>query len=113
MKGYLYLCYFFEPTHVGIIRQLNVCFPMSNIAVAEEIVGDLRYFAKLYSLDSLFVVGGYCRALVMGDQRVDDIDVASAYPDQALRLFGLFASEFLHTSPEFYHRTGTGVINTR
>ena len=84
---------------------------MSKQAIAEEIVSELRHFAKLYSLESLFVVGGYCRAKILNDyEDLEDIDIAAAYPHQALRLCGLFASEVLHTTPTFYHRTGVGSI---
>jgi len=84
---------------------------MDKAAVAEEIITELRNFAKLFSLNSLFVVGGYCRAKILDDpEDINDIDVASAYPHQALRLAGLFASEFLKTTPQFYHRTGTAHI---
>lgn len=79
--------------------------------LAEEVVGLIRHFAKLYSIESLFIVGGYCRAKVMGDdESVDDIDVASAFPRQAMSMCGLFASEVLHTTPTFYQRTGTGMV---
>jgi len=83
---------------------------MSEVSkTAENIISKLRYFAKLYSINSLFVVGGYCRSIILGD-KINDIDIASAHPNQALILCGLFASEILHTTPQFYRRTGTGVI---
>jgi len=84
---------------------------MSKADIAENVITELRRFAKLYSVDSLFVVGGYCRAKILNDpEDINDIDVASAYPHQAMRLCGLFASEILRTTPRFYTRTGTGVV---
>lgn len=80
----------------------------------DEIIAHLRHFVHLYGIESLFIVGGYCRALYLGRRwEVNDIDVASAYHDQAVQLGGLFASEILNTSPEFYHRTGTAHIEYR
>lgn len=80
---------------------------MSRSVLIEHAVDKLHEFARLYGLESLFIVGGYTRALIMKHMEdVDDIDVSSAYPGSAMRLGGLFASEMLK-SPVFYHRTGT------
>lgn len=77
----------------------------------DEVIAHLRHFTQLYGIDSLFVVGGYCRSLAMGRRgEANDIDVASAYHEQAIQLGGLFASEELNTTPEFHHRTGTAAI---
>ena len=79
--------------------------------MVDEVVEKLRHFTHLYGIDSLFIVGGYCRAVYM-DQiwDVSDIDVASAYPSQAIQLGGLFASEIMNIMPLFYERTGTAMI---
>ena len=77
----------------------------------DEVVAHLHHFSKLYGIDTLFIVGGYCRSLYLGRRwEANDIDVASAYHDQAIQLGGLFASEILNVAPEFYHRTGTAHI---
>jgi poly(A) polymerase len=77
----------------------------------DEVIAHLRHFTQLYGIDSLFVVGGYCRALAMGRRwEANDIDVASAYHEQAIQLGGLFASEELNMMPKFYQRTGTAAI---
>ncbi len=77
----------------------------------DEVIAHLRHFTQLYGIDSLFVVGGYCRALAMGNRwETNDIDVASAYHEQALQLGSLFASEEIGTTPKFYQRTGTAAI---
>ena len=77
----------------------------------DEVIAHLRHFTQLYGIDSLFVVGGYCRAVAMGRRwETNDIDVASAYHEQALQLGGLFASEELNTLPKYYQRTGTAAI---
>lgn len=79
--------------------------------VVQEAVKQLERFTELFGLDSLFIAGGYCRALYSGHlETVKDIDVASAYAAQAIQLGGLFASEVLKTTPEFYHRTGTAAV---
>ena len=84
---------------------------MDKSRVAEEIILKLMDFVKRYSLDSLFIVGGWCRSKIMNDPKdIKDIDVASAYPRQGMTICGIFASEILKTTPEFYHRTGTGSI---
>lgn len=79
--------------------------------VIREVIAKLKYFTKLYGIRSMFVVGGYTREHYLGKiWRVKDIDVASAYHDQARQLGGLFASEILHSVPKFYERTGTAAI---
>ena len=76
--------------------------------VIQEVVAKLKHFAKLYGVRSIFVVGGYCRERYSGTLwKVNDIDVASAYHEQARQLGGLFASEILNSVPKFYARTGT------
>ena len=89
--------------------------PIENHAtkhtLVEEVIAKLRYFSQLYGINSIFIVGGYCREHYLGTPwKVKDIDVASAYHDQALQLGGLFASEVLKVPPIFYERTGTAMI---
>ena len=77
----------------------------------DEVVAKLKHFSQLYGINSLFIVGGYCRSLYVNRLwEVNDIDVASAYASQSLELAGLFASEVLNVSPEFYERTGTAMV---
>ncbi len=79
--------------------------------IIDEVVENLRHFARLYGIDSLFIVGGYCRSVYLNQMwDVNDIDVASAYHDQAIQLGGLFASEVMNIMPRFYQRTGTAMI---
>lgn len=79
--------------------------------VIQEVVAKLKYFAKLYGIRSIFIVGGYTREHYLGKLwRVKDIDVASAYHEQARQLGGLFASEVLNSTPRFYERTGTALV---
>jgi tRNA nucleotidyltransferase/poly(A) polymerase len=79
--------------------------------VVKEVVSKLSYFAKLYGIRSIFIVGGYCRERYLNKiWEVKDIDVASAYHEQALQLGGLFASETLNSLPKFYERTGTAMV---
>ena len=90
--------------------------PTNNAANKEILIGEviskLQHFSQLYGVQSLFIVGGYCRALYFDEiWDVNDIDVASAYHEQAIQLAGLFASEVLNTSPEVYHRSGAAAIN--
>lgn len=79
----------------------------SRELLANEVIAKLRHFVKLYGIDSLFIAGGYCRALYMGKPwEIHDIDVASAFHEQAVQLGGLFASEVLHSVPKTYKRSG-------
>ncbi len=80
----------------------------------DEAIAHLRHFCKLYGIPSLFVVGGFCRALYFNKRwEVNDIDVASAFHDQAVQLGGLFASEVLNTIPKFSRRHGTASVEYR
>lgn len=79
--------------------------------VVREVIAKLKHFAKLYGIRSIFIVGGYCREHYFGKiWRVKDIDVASAFHEQARQLGGLFASEVLNSVPKFYERTGTAAV---
>jgi len=83
----------------------------SKTQIIEEIVDRLKYFCQLYSIDSIFLVGGYTRSLYLGDmESINDIDVASAYSNQSQLLAGIFASEVLDATPTFYERTGTAAV---
>jgi len=85
--------------------------PSKEILV-QEAIEKLRYFTKLYGIDSLFIVGGYCRSSYLNELwKVKDIDVASAFHEQSLQLAGLFASEVLNTTPEVYHRSGAAALD--
>jgi len=66
-------------------------------------ITNLLYFAKIYDIDSLFIVGGCCRCLYWGKtQDVDTIEVVSAYPKESLQLGEIFATEFLGVKPKIY-----------
>lgn len=84
----------------------------NKILLINEAISKLKYFAQLYGINSIFIVGGYCRSLYADRLwEVNDIDVASAYEHQATELGGLFASEILNAVPQFYHRTKTMMVN--
>jgi len=86
--------------------------PASKEILIYEVVAKLTYFTKLYGIESLFIVGGFCRELYYGTVwKSSDIDVASAFHDQAIQLGNLFASEVLNTSPEVYKRSGAAAVN--
>lgn len=79
--------------------------------LVHDVIVKLEAFSRIYGISSIFIAGGYCRALLMKNMNdVKDIDVASAYPGEAIMLGGLFASEILHTTPRFYERTGTAAV---
>ena len=79
--------------------------------LVNEVIAKLSYFTKLYGIDTLFVVGGYCRSSYLGRiWEVNDIDVASAFEEQSMEMCGLFASEVLKTTPVFYKRSGAGSV---
>jgi len=77
-------------------------------ALIEEAISKLSRFANFYDIDSLFVVGDYCREHYLGSVwKTPNINVVSAYNDQALQLGGLFASEFIKVPPVFHNKTKT------
>jgi len=79
--------------------------------IVNEVVAKLTHFTKLYGITSLFIVGGYTRELYAGKLwRVNDIDVASAFDDEAMQLGGLFASEELGVVPKVYKRSGAAMV---
>ncbi len=79
--------------------------------VVHEAVAKLTYFAKLYGIESLFIVGGFCREWYYDRLwAINDIDVASAFHEQALQLGSLFASEVMDTTMEVYKRSGAGSV---
>lgn len=83
-----------------------------KLILIDEVVEKLKYFVKLYGVESLFIVGGFCREHYFDALwRINDIDVASAFHEQALQIAGLFASEVLNVAPKFYKRSGAAVIN--
>lgn len=83
----------------------------NKIILVKEVIAKLQHFSKLYGIKSIFIVGGYSRSYYLGKLwTVNDIDVASAFKDQALQLGGLFASEILNSTPRFYERTGTAMM---
>src|SRR5690606_12872611 len=80
----------------------------NKMLLIEEAIEKLRYFSRLYGIQSLFIVGGYCRSLYLNSLwDVNDIDVASAFPDLAIQLGGLFASEIAQKPPDIYRESGT------
>lgn len=86
--------------------------PASREILVEEAVSKLSHFAKMYSIQSLFIVGGYCRDKYFGKiDGISDIDIVSSFEEQAIHLGGLFASEVLHTSPTIYKRSGAASVD--
>ena len=84
----------------------------SKEIIVDEALAKLTHFARLYGIRSLFIVGGFCRNKFFDHlDQVNDINVASAFEDQAMQLAGLFASEILHTTPKMYKKSGAGVVN--
>ena len=76
-----------------------------------EAVAKLVHFTRLYGITHLFIVGGFCREFFLGKLwRLNDIDVASAFEDEATQLGGLFASEELDTLPKVYKRSGASMV---
>jgi tRNA nucleotidyltransferase/poly(A) polymerase len=79
--------------------------------LVHDAVAKLTYFTRLYGIDTLFLVGGFCRGLYFDHLwEINDIDVASAYEDQAMELCGLFASEVIKAPPEFHKRSGAATV---
>jgi len=82
---------------------------MSSEYKFKRIVGKVGNVAKTYGIKNSYVVGGYPRAIVMGsvDNDVHDLDFASAWPGEAVKLGSMALSEMGGEAAEIYHRTGT------
>jgi tRNA nucleotidyltransferase/poly(A) polymerase len=101
------------PSHsaVGAIVEPQKAKKIDRAEFVNGVIAKLSYFAQLYGVKSLFVVGGYCRCLYFNNvDEVNDIDVASAYEHQAVQLAGLFASEVLKTAPQIYERSQAAMV---
>lgn len=83
---------------------------MNKPALLQEVIEKLSYFTHLYGINSLFIAGGFCRGLFLDQlDTVEDLDVASAYDEQAQFLGGLFATEVAKTPPVNY-KSGTLMV---
>lgn len=81
---------------------------LNNKALISEVVAKLTYFAKLYNIESLFIVGGFCRELYYGKlNNVDNIEVVSAFHEEAIQFGNLFASEVLNITPDIHQNSGS------
>lgn len=86
---------------------------MSSIEQIQNIIAQLSNFSKTYDIDSLFVVGSYCRCSYMNDYRgLTSIDVVSSYPSQTIPLGELFATEIMEQQPLILTDSGSVKINS-
>jgi poly(A) polymerase len=94
-----------EFTQVGIHIRVN----MASVKKFKRIVKSVGSVAKSYGIKNSYVVGGYPRAIVMGTVKedVNDLDFASAWPGEAVKLGSIAATELSGKNQEIYHRTGT------
>lgn len=69
------------------------------MSLVDDIITRLLYFAKLYEIDSLFVVGDFCRESYFGSDNISNIEVLSVFEDQTIELGKLFSSEILNLVP--------------
>ena len=74
-----------------------------------KIIDKISFVANEYGIRNTFVVGGYPRAIIMGSVKddVNDLDFASAWPGEAVKLGTFSSAELLGEFAEIYHRTGT------
>lgn len=76
--------------------------------IINQVIQHLVSFCDRHNVDSLFVVGDYCRNWYLGDNHdLQKIDVVSAYEDQTLQLGRLFSTEVLRRSPTQSSRAGS------
>ena len=82
-----------------------------HLSLINEAIAQLSYFAKLYGIESLFLVGDYCRELYLDTLwRVNKLDVVSVFDEQHIQLGYLFASEVLKTSAKVDNITKTASV---
>jgi len=88
---------------------------MPDSKLLKNIVKKIGDVAQRYGYNDCYVVGGYPRAIIMGNvaKDVNDLDFASAWPGDATKLGGIVAGELRMDMPEIYHRTGTVVVNIK
>ena len=81
--------------------------------VLQDVIEKLSFISDKNNIENVYIVGGYPRSLIMENVKddVNDIDVASAWPREAIKLGNLFSSEFINELPDIYNRTGTLKIN--
>ena len=81
--------------------------------VLQDIIEKLSFISDKNNIENIYIVGGYPRSLIMENVKddVNDIDVASAWPRESIKLGNLFSSEFINELPDIYNRTGTLKIN--
>lgn len=76
---------------------------MNNTKIINNAITKLSYFAKEYGIDSLFIIGSYCRNMYWGHpQNTDNLEVVSAFRNESLQLGEIFATEILNVTPKKY-----------
>lgn len=79
--------------------------------IVQEAVAELKHFVDLHNIESLFIVGDYCRETALNSSLpIHHLDVVSAFQEQSSQLGSLFASEVLYTAP-LNDESGITVIN--
>ena len=78
---------------------------------AIHVANQLSAFCKTYSLESLFIVGEFCRYLHANKlQDLERIEVCSAFEDQVIILGRLFSTEIMHRDADIDEDNNTVTI---
>jgi len=76
-----------------------------------NVASKLSYFAKTYNIESLFIVGEFCRYLYLNQLRdIDKLEICSTFEDQTITFGKLFATEILHSDVEIDEELNTVTI---
>jgi hypothetical protein len=76
-----------------------------------DLASKLSYFTKTHNIESLFIVGEFCRYLHFSQlQDMKQIEVCSAFEDQTIILGRLFGTEVLHSDVEIDEELNTVTI---
>ena len=77
--------------------------------IIKTILSMAKNICREYKIEDVFVVGGFPRSVVMKESwnNVHDLDFASAWPDQCIKLGGMLADALKVRDTQMFHRTMT------
>jgi len=75
----------------------------------KTIITNAKKICKEYSIEDVYLVGGYPRAIAAGEPiyTVEDLDFSGAWPNQSIKVGGLLAERLGVKNAQIYHRTMT------
>jgi hypothetical protein len=88
-------------------------FLMGSNFLKKDIIKTILSMAKniceQYKIEDVFVVGGFPRSIAIKESwnNIHDLDFASAWPDQCIKLGGMLADTLMVENTQLFHRTMT------